>query len=105
MTADWQVYPISQWNYALAVDPSAVSQQITVSENALTEKPFDSEGAAIELHVKARLLPSWVATGGVAGTLAEGPVESVEHDETINLVPYAAAKLRITSFPRLKNTG
>jgi DUF1680 family protein len=104
MTADWQVYPTSRWNYALAVDPIAQSQKIEVSENALTDKPFAAAGAATELHVKARLLPSWVATEGVAGTLAESPVESAEHDETITLVPYAAAKLRITSFPWLKNT-
>ena len=103
MTADWQVYPSSRWNYALAVNPSAQSQKITVSENALTEKPFASKGAATELHVNARLLPSWVATEGVAGTLAESPMESAEQDETITLVPYAAAKLRITSFPWLKN--
>jgi DUF1680 family protein len=104
MTADWQVYPTSRWNYALAVNPLAQSNKIAVSENALTERPFASEGAATALHVKARLLPSWVATEGVAGTLAESPVESAEHDETITLVPYAAAKLRITSFPWLKNT-
>jgi hypothetical protein len=104
MTADWQVYPTSRWNYALAVNPSVQSQKIVVSENALTERPFASVGAGTELQVKARLLPSWVATEGVAGTLAESPVESAEHDETITLVPYAAAKLRITSFPWLKNT-
>ena len=104
MTADWQVYPTSRWNYALAVDPSAPSQKIEISENALTGKPFAAKGAPTELHVKARLLPTWVATEGVAGTLAESPVESAEHDETITLVPYAAAKLRITSFPWLKNS-
>jgi DUF1680 family protein len=104
MTADWQVYPTSRWNYALAVDPSAPSQRIEVSENAIPDKPFTAKEAGTELHVKARLLPSWVATEGVAGTLAESPVESVERDETITLVPYAAAKLRITSFPWLKNT-
>ncbi len=104
MTADWQVYPTSRWNYALAVDPSAPSQKIEVTENALTDRPFAVAGAATELHVKARLLPTWVATEGVAGTLAESPVESAEHDETITLVPYAAAKLRITSFPWLKNS-
>jgi DUF1680 family protein len=104
MTADWQVYPTSRWNYALAVNPSAQSHKITVSENALTEGPFAPEGAATELHVNARLLPSWVATEGVAGTLPESPIESAEHDEPITLVPYGAAKLRITSFPWLNNT-
>jgi DUF1680 family protein len=101
MTADWQVYPSSQWNYALEVNPSAQSQDIAVSENALTDKPFAAEGTPAQLHVKARLLPSWTASEGVAGTLAQSPVESAEHDETITLIPYAAAKLRITSFPWL----
>jgi uncharacterized protein len=103
MTADWQVYPSSRWNYALAVNPLAPSHKIVVSEHALTERPFTAEGAATELQVKARPLPSWVATEGVAGTLIESPVESAEHDETITLIPYAAAKLRITSFPWLKD--
>jgi uncharacterized protein len=96
MTADWQVYPSSRWNYALAVKP------IVVSENALTERPFAATGTPTQLHVKARLLPSWMASEGVAGTLPESPVETSEHEETIALIPYAAAKLRITSFPMLK---
>jgi hypothetical protein len=101
MTADWQVYPSSRWNYAIDVDEQ---QKITVSESALTERPFAAEGSPIQLHVKGRLLPSWIATEGVAGTLPTSPVESSEHEETIPLIPYAAAKLRITSFPRWKGS-
>jgi len=104
MTADWQVYPTSRWNYALAVNPLAPPQKIEVTEHALIDRPFASEGSPIELHVKAKLLPSWVATEGVAGALPQSPVESSENDQTIPLVPYAAAKLRITSFPRLKDS-
>jgi hypothetical protein len=81
-----------------------MSQKIEVSENALTDKPFAAEGTPIQLHVKARLLPSWMASEGVAGTLPASPVETSEHDETITFIPYAAAKLRITSFPRLKDS-
>jgi len=101
LTADWQVYAKSQWNYALALNPSQSSQKITVSEHPLTDKPFALEGTPAQLHVNARLLPSWIAKDGVAGTLAESPVESSEQEENITLVPYAAAKLRITSLPRL----
>jgi DUF1680 family protein len=104
MTADWQVYPTSRWNYALAVNPLAQPQAIAVSESALTDRPFALEGTPTQLHVKARFLPSWMASEGVANTLAQSPVESSEREETITLVPYAAAKLRITSFPRLKAT-
>jgi DUF1680 family protein len=103
MTADWQVYPTSQWNYALKVNPSAQPKNITVSESPLTDRPFAPEGTPIRLHVKARLLASWMAAEGVAGALAESPVESSERDETIALIPYAAAKLRITSFPWLRD--
>jgi DUF1680 family protein len=100
MTADWQVYPSSRWNYALDLDQP---HKIAVSESALTERPFAAEGTPIQLHVKARLLPAWLASEGVAGTLPASPVESSEHEETVPLIPYAAAKLRITSFPRLRD--
>ena len=102
MTADWQVYPKSRWNYALAVNPAERSQKIAASEHALPDRPFALEGTPTQLQVTARLLPSWIASEGVAGTLPESPVESTERDEAITLVPYAAAKLRITSFPWLK---
>ena len=102
MTADWQVYPSTRWNYALGVDASSAQQKITVSERDVTERPFAAERTSTQLQVKARLLPSWTANEGVAGTLPESPVESSEQEETITLIPYGAAKLRITSFPRLK---
>ena len=104
MTADWQVYPTSRWNYALAVDPAAQSQKITVTEHALGDRPFAAEGTPTQLQVKAKLLPSWMANEGTAGVVPESPVESAEKEETISLIPYAAAKLRITSFPRLKSS-
>ena len=104
MTADWQIYPGSRWNNALALDPSAKLHQISDSDFPLTEKPFASEGTPVQLHVKGRLLPTWMAREGVADTLAQSPVESQEREETITLIPYAAAKLRITSFPRLAAT-
>ncbi|WP_222705505.1 beta-L-arabinofuranosidase domain-containing protein [Terriglobus albidus] len=105
MTADWQVYPSSRWNYALAVDPAGSSQKITVTERALGDRPFAAEGTPTQLQVKAKLLPSWMANEGTAAVVPESPVESAEKEETIALVPYAAAKLRITSFPRLKESS
>ncbi|MGO4518260.1 beta-L-arabinofuranosidase domain-containing protein [Terriglobus sp. 2YAB30_2] len=105
MTADWQVYPSSRWNYALAVDPAAPSQKITLTEHALGDRPFAAEGTPTHLKVKAKLLPSWMASEGTAGVVPESPVESAEKEGTISLIPYAAAKLRITSFPRLKENS
>jgi hypothetical protein len=53
------------------------------------------------LQVKARQVPSWVGEDNVANPVPESPVKSTEPEQQITLVPYAAAKLRITAFPEL----
>ena len=100
MTADWQVFPSTQWNYALNVHASAAYEEIAVEEAEVGSNPFAKSGAPVKLRVKARKLDAWVAEDGVAAPPPVSPVQSGEQDETIPLVPYAAAKLRITSFPR-----
>ena len=101
LTADWQVYPKSQWNYALAVQTENAPTHITALESELTERPFSGHKAAVTLSLKARKFPKWVAEESVADELPQSPVKSDEAEETIKLIPYAAAKLRITAFPRL----
>lgn len=102
LTADWQVYPTTQWNYALALDAAATSHDITATETGMSDRPFSAKGAPVKLHVKARKLPAWQAEEGVAAPVPQSPVISDQPEETIALIPYAAAKLRITAFPRLK---
>ena len=101
MTSDWQVFPASQWNYALAVD-EATAQTVSVAEQAVGDLPFALEKTPVKLQVTARKVPAWRAVDGVADTVPQSPLESAEIDERITLVPYGAAKLRITAFPRLK---
>ena len=98
MTADWQVYPTTQWNYGLHAD------SIKVIESPLAEAPFTLKGIPVKLEVKGRKLPAWVAEDGVANPVPQSPATSAEAEETVTLVPYAAAKLRITAFPELKRT-
>jgi uncharacterized protein len=102
MTADWQVYPTTQWNYALAVDPASLSHDITTVEADVSVHPFSAKSPPVKLHVKGRKLPDWQAENGVANPLPQSPVTCDQPEETIALIPYAAAKLRITAFPRLK---
>ncbi len=99
MTADWQVFPATQWNYALTSDSRAIQQQ----DVPIGKFPFTLKNAPVRLQVKARKLIGWRSLDGVAAEPAEGPVHSAERDETITLVPYAAAKLRITAFPQLSD--
>jgi hypothetical protein len=100
LTADWQVYPTTQWNYALAISPSP--HDIGVVEKEIGTVPFSGKNPPVELQVKARKLPAWHAEEGVATPVPQSPVTSDQPEETISLIPYAAAKLRITAFPTLE---
>jgi hypothetical protein len=102
MTADWQVFPTSGWNYALEVDADAPEKSIAVTEAEVGVGPFTRSHAPVRLSVKARKLKDWRAEDGVANSLPQSPVKSDEPEETITLIPYAAAKLRITAFPQCK---
>jgi hypothetical protein len=102
MTADWQIYPTTQWNYGLDLQPASPLRSISVTENEISDRPFAKKNSPVRLHVNARKLPGWHAQEGVADPVPQSPVASHEPEETITLVPYAAAKLRITAFPHLE---
>lgn len=98
-SADWQVFPTTPWNYALNVDPSAPESSIKIIETPVTNRPFTSRNTPVHLLAKARPIANWRSEDGVANPVPERPATDKEDDETIRLIPYAAAKLRITAFP------
>ncbi len=102
LTADWQIFPTQPWNYALA---AATPSEITAHESEPGPLPFSAQHAPVHLQLQARKLPAWRAEDGVANPLPQSPVTSTEPLETITLIPYAAAKLRISAFPQLPPTA
>jgi len=98
---DWEVHPTTPWNYGLLVNPQDVTTAVQVREKPIGDYPFSPQGAPVELAVKGRRLPDWTLVNGSAGPLPQSPVVSTEPDETLTLVPYGAAKLRVTAFPRI----
>lgn len=103
MTADWQVFPTTEWNYALHVDAEGPAKSIEVTTSKPAGHVFTRRNASVRMRVKARRLNAWRAEDGAADPLPNSPADSAQPEETIELIPYAAAKLRITAFPELKS--
>jgi hypothetical protein len=93
LTNDWQVYPTSSWNFA-AGDAGKVER------HAIGPRPFAGATPAVTLAVRGRLV-AWKAEEGAADPVPVKPAAENEPETTLRLVPYAGAKLRITSFPPL----
>jgi DUF1680 family protein len=100
--ADWEVYPTTPWNYALVIDKNSPLGSFEVTELPVGHQPFSIDEAPVEIKVKARRLPEWQIVDDSAGPLPTSPVISKQPVETISLIPYGAAKLRITAFPYME---
>jgi DUF1680 family protein len=95
-SADWEVYPTTPWNYAL------VKGAFQVTEKAMERQPYTAAASPVEITAKARRLPQWTLVDDSPGVIPVSPVTTKRAEETVTLVPYGAAKLRITAFPWLE---
>jgi hypothetical protein len=99
---EYQVTSDTPWNYALVLDKQRPERSFDVVRKGgrLADNPFTIESIPIELKAKARKVGAWKADDEqVVGLLPESPVKGDDATEVITLVPMAAARLRITSFP------
>jgi uncharacterized protein len=101
-SGDWQVTPERDWNFAVDASGCAVKAEET---RASEEVPFNSRTPAIVLEVDAKRLPAWKEVENSAGPLPVSPVVSSGPLQRLSLVPYGAAKVRVTEFPYLGNLG
>ncbi|HPC99098.1 MAG TPA: glycoside hydrolase family 127 protein [Bacteroidales bacterium] len=115
-SVDWEIYPRSDWNYALFADPDNPEKSFEVTENSISAWPFADTGDMIwsadsskyyrfpgeppviirSLGVK---LQDWGMTDNSASPPPLSPVKSHDQPESVTLVPYGSARLRITEFP------
>ncbi len=100
LTADWQVFPREAWNYGLRVDEASAGQ-IEVIETPIGARPFTAADSGVHLRVMGRRLDTWRSEDGVAGPIPEGTQKTAAPEEVLTLIPYGAAKLRVTAFPEL----
>ena len=98
-TADWEVHPTSPWNYGLVINKQDPQGSFEVELRKMGEQPFSLEGTPLALRVKGVRLKQWTLENNSAGPVPESPVAASGNTATLELVPYGAAKLRITVFP------
>mgnify|MGYP001364145837 FL=1 len=106
MWPTYEIYPESNWNYGLILDKNSnYSFEVIERDWPKNNFPFTNKSAPILIRAKARKIPEWKIdkTTGLVGELMDSPVESNEIDEIIELVPMGGSRLRISSFPVIKN--
>jgi hypothetical protein len=98
-TADWEVDPSTPWNYALIVNTKDPQSSFEVEMRVMGNQPFSAEGTPVRLHARGVPMKNWKLVDNSAGPPPEGPVKAPGSGQEIVLIPYGAAKLRITEFP------
>jgi hypothetical protein len=95
----FEIHPNSPWNFGL-VSVSESSFKIERRAWPANDYPFTPDSAPIWLETKARQIPEWtVDRFGLCATLQESPAWSTQDEQSVDLVPMGAARLRIASFP------
>lgn len=98
--SDWEVNPKGPWNYS--VEPGGADMEgcsVRVEERPVGKSVFTSAGAPVRLRITAHRLEDWKEVNGSAAPPPQSPVASGTPAESLALVPYGAAKLRVTAFP------
>ena len=93
----YEIYPDSDWNYALVMDaPIKVQKSKWPSDN----NPFTLSTVPLSFTAKGRKVPSWTLDEyKLCAVLPYEDDPRSEEVENITLVPMGAARLRISAFP------
>lgn len=118
---DWQINPISNWNYGLVMSPEYPMRGLNIKVTSPGKYPFaDSDDMiwsadsaryikynsdpAVVITARGISIPSWGMLNNSADVPPLSPVKPEGDPVLIDLVPYGAARLRITEFPLMDVT-
>ena len=91
----YEIYPRSEWNIGIdnAYPMEAVETKVSCKQI------FSHEYSPVKLIGKGFIIPEWKLENDSAGDLPSSPIKCESDIQTIELIPYGAAKLRISLFP------
>ena len=97
---DFEVLPQGAWNYGLVREAG-----LEVREAPVARQPFAAGEAPVRIGTLGRRVPGWGMDGPSAAELPPAPVVTAAPVEGIELVPYGAARLRVTELPEVEGEG
>ena len=94
---DYDIYPESEWNFALD------GTEFEVIENKSTDIPFDEENPPLQIKANFRRI-HWGLERGYLDVCAAVPKSRTPYGETetILMQPYGCTTLRMTEMPQIK---
>ncbi len=99
---DWEVYPLSDWNYAIKADVDTLSTDVIFEEKPPGLLPFSPNGAPVTARLRGKRVPGWQMQDNSAGEIPAAPLETEDNWVDLELIPYGCTNLRITQFPVIK---
>ncbi len=115
-SVDWEIDPKSPWNYGLVINKTYLSRGINITDNPVGKYPFADKGdmiwspdssryvqwmqdAPVVISARGMKIPEWTLKDNSADVPPLSPVKPEGDVESVTLVPYGCARLRITEFP------
>jgi DUF1680 family protein len=98
--SDQELFATEAWNLAPQLKVGAEIPAAQIERRPALTQVFDPKDPPLSLRVPARSVMNWIRQDNSAGPLPVEPrFEGAER--TVALVPYGAAKLRVSVFPRV----
>lgn len=98
----YEIYPASMWNYGLDLNNEPLSKQFKITRRSwpANDFPFTQKDVPIIIKAQGKIIPEWTLDKyGLCGVLPESPVAVDTKEQTIEMIPMGAARLRISAFP------